>query len=84
LSKFRAYEELPRALRSGYHNSRSDMELNELAWTEAETGSLLQHELPADVRVGSKAAVTPSTRDVSFTPQHRKCPALLDTSAMCH
>jgi hypothetical protein len=38
LSKFRAYEELPRALRRGYHNSRSDMELNELAWTEAETG----------------------------------------------
>ena len=30
---------LPRAVHRGYHNSRSDMHLNELAWTEAETGS---------------------------------------------
>jgi hypothetical protein len=29
---------LPRLVRRGYHNSGSDMHLNGLVWTEAETG----------------------------------------------
>ena len=44
---------LPRAVRRGYHNSRSDIHLNGLAWTVAETGFATAHGILAHVRVGS-------------------------------
>jgi hypothetical protein len=58
---------LPRAVCRGYHNSRSDMHLSGLACTRLKPTSLLQHEILAHVRVGSKAAFSSRPTNVRST-----------------
>jgi hypothetical protein len=45
------------------------MQLNGLAWTEAEPASLLQYEILANVSVGSNSAVSGFLRHVCFPPE---------------
>jgi hypothetical protein len=63
---------------TGYHNSRSDTQLNGLAWKRLEPASLLQHEILADACCSTAVAVVAFAKIASGA---KPCAAARDVEA---